>query len=215
MSVKDCGHHHNERKKMVRRLIMAVAALIILLAMVVFLVWAILQPHKPTFILQDVTLYNFTTTTAPPYILTTVTQLTISSKNPNGRIGIYYQKLDVYVTYREQQITAATLLPYSYQGHHDVAVWSPLVFGNAVPVSPYLQQVLSQDLNFGSMLIEVKIEGRVKWKVGTWVSGRYRLGVSCPAYLRFGNPTGGLPTMGPVVKLQLFQRCHVETTLVS
>ncbi|XP_062082565.1 NDR1/HIN1-like protein 1 [Humulus lupulus] len=214
MSVKDCGNHHDGRKKLIRRLIMAIAGLIILLSLVVFLVWAILHPEKPGFILQDVTIYNFTTTTVPPYILTTVTQLTISSKNPNDRIGIYYQKLDVCVTYRAQQITVATLLPPSYQGHHDVAVWSPLVYGNAVPISPFLQQVLSQDLNVGSMLVNVKIGGRVKWKVGTWVSGRYRLDVNCPAYLRFGNPTGVYP-VGPAVKLQLLQRCHVETALGS
>ncbi|PON47260.1 Late embryogenesis abundant protein [Trema orientale] len=214
MSVKDCGHHHDERKKLVRRLVMAAALLITLLALVIFLVWAILHPTKPRFVLQDVTVYNFTAANGPPYILTSTIQVTLSSKNPNDRIGIYYQKLDVYVTYRTQQITVATLLPSSYQGHHDVTVWSPFLSGYSVPISPYLQQVLSQDLNVGSMLVTVRIAGKVKWKVGSWVSGKYHLDVNCPAYLRFGNPTGGIP-VGPALKLQLLQSCHVETALGS
>ena len=214
MSAKDCHHHHEERKKLFSRLIMGVAGLIILLALVIFIIWAVLHPTKPNFVLQDVTVYNLTTTAGPPYILTSTIQVTISSKNPNDRIGIYYQKFDVYVTYRTQQITMATVLQPSYQGHHDVTVWSPFLYGNAVPISPYLQVVLSQDLNVGSMLVTVKMAGRVRWKVGSWVSGKYHLDVNCPAYLRFGNPTEGIP-VGPTLKFQLLQHCHVETAIGS
>ncbi|KAL5575937.1 hypothetical protein UlMin_017636 [Ulmus minor] len=218
MSAKDCGHHDEERRKLLRRILIAIAGLIILIAIVIFFIWAILHPTKPRFILQDVTIYNFSTAAGPPYTLTSYIQVTISSRNPNDHIGIYHRKLDVYATYRTQQITEATLLPGTYQGHKDTVVWSPFLVGSFVPISPYLQQGLSQDLNFGSILINVKIDGRIKWKVGSWISGTYHLYVNCPAFVRLGEPgaaAGGTVAVGPVMKFQLFQRCHVETALGS
>ncbi|GMN61168.1 hypothetical protein TIFTF001_030261 [Ficus carica] len=214
MSVKDCGNHHTERRKHVRYVVIGLGVVGVL-AVVILLIWAILHPTKPRFVLQDVTVYNFTFTPSagpPPYALTATMQVTLSSRNPNDRVGIYYNHLDVFTTYRGQQITAALLLPASYQGHGDVTIWSPVLFGNDVPISPYLQQVLSQDLNVGAMLVDVKIVGRVKWKVGSWVSGKYYLDVNCPAYVRFAGPTGMVP-VGPAVKLQVLQRCQVETGL--
>ena len=209
MSVKDCGHHrHEERRKLIRRILVWSAAFLSILSVVVLLTWAVLHPQKPRFILQDVTLYNFSASAAPPYALTAVVQATLASRNPNDRVGIYYRRLDAFLAYRGQQITAATLLPEGYQGFRDVAVWSPVLYGAAVPVAPRLQVALGQDLGAGSVLVDVKVAGGVRWKVGSWVSGKYRLDVNCPAYLRFSS----VP-VGPAMRIQLVQRCHVETAL--
>ncbi|KAF3439433.1 hypothetical protein FNV43_RR17711 [Rhamnella rubrinervis] len=214
MSVKNCGHHHYKRRKLYRRLLIGVAVLLGLIALVVFLVWIILRPSKPHFTLQDVTIYNFTVSPSLPYTLTTTMQITIGTTNPNDRIGIYYVNLDVYGSYRNQHITLPTVLPTSYQGHREVAVWSPMLYGYTVPVSPYLQQVLAQDLNVGAVLVNIKIDGRLKWKVGTWISGKYQLNVNCPAYIRFSEQNSGFG-VSSVMKFQLVQACSVETGLDS
>ncbi|KAG8371131.1 hypothetical protein BUALT_Bualt13G0054900 [Buddleja alternifolia] len=142
-----------------------------------------------------------------PNLLTTTLQITISSRNPNDRIGIYYDKIDVYAAYHSQQITLPTLLPATYQGHKDIAVWSPFTYGNAVPMAPYLAVSLNQDQMAGTVLINVKIDGRVRWKVGTFVSGRYHLFVNCPAYINFGNKNNAI-AVGSGMKYQLIMDCH-------
>lgn len=213
MSVKNCGHHHHDRRKLYRRLLIGIAALLGLIAFVVFLVWVILRPSKPHFTLQDVTVYNFTASPSPPYTLTTTMQMTITTTNPNDRIGIYYVKLDVYGTYRNQQISLPAVMPQAYQGHREVTVWSPFLSGDTVPISPYLQQYLAQDLNAGAVLVNIKIDGQLKWKVGTWISGKYHLDVNCPAYIRFGDQKSGFAVS--VMKFQLVQGCSVETALGS
>ncbi|KAJ1384550.1 Late embryogenesis abundant protein [Sesbania bispinosa] len=96
--------------------------------------------HKPRFILQGRHVFSFNLSSTgdtpspnhlpPPNTLTLSMQVTLSALNPNSRIGIYYQKLDAYASYRGQQISLATELPPTYQGHRDVSVWSPLLFGN-------------------------------------------------------------------------------------
>ncbi|KAK2996648.1 hypothetical protein RJ639_024270 [Escallonia herrerae] len=207
MSEKDCGHHEDEQRKLHRRLLTALLAFIIVILFIVLLVWLILRPTKPRFVLQDATVYAFNLSS--PNSLTSNLQVTLSSRNPNGRIGIYYDKLDVYATYRSQQITLPTLLPPTYQGHKDVTVWSPFLYGNAVPVAPYLADSLSQDQMAGTVLVHIKVYGRVRWKVGTFISGRYRLYVNCPAYIGFGSKNNGF-AVGPVIKFQLVQGCNVD-----
>ncbi|XP_050226912.1 NDR1/HIN1-like protein 1 [Mercurialis annua] len=200
MCEKKCDHH-DDKKEVYRRILWGVIGIIVIILVVIFLVWVILQPQKPKFILQDATVNALSFSTGTN-LLTSNLQLTLSTKNPNERIGIYYEKLDIYGSYRNQQITLATQLPRSYEGHKDITVWSPFLYGNSVPVSPYLGSALSQDLNAGAVLVNIKVDGTLKWKVGSWISRRYRINVNCPAYITFGHGVG--------IKYQFVLDCSVE-----
>lgn len=204
--VEDCGHHDAENKHH-RHIFIGILAVIITILVVIFLVWIVLQPHKPRVILQDTTIYGLNL--SDPNFLSSNMQVTISTKNPNDKIGIYYEKLDIYASYHNQQITLATELPPTYQGHNDVSVWSPFLYGDAVPVSPYLAVSINQDVNAGVLLFNIKINGKLKWKVGSWLSGRYRIFVNCPAYITLGSRSNGI-NIGTGIKYQIIQHCHVD-----
>ncbi|XVF46989.1 hypothetical protein PTKIN_Ptkin03bG0073100 [Pterospermum kingtungense] len=206
---KDCGRH-DEKKQLVKRIFIAIFGLLVVLGIVVLLVWAILHPAKPRFILQDVSIYAFNLT--PPNYLTINMQVTVASRNPNDRIGISYQKLDIFATYRNQMITLPTLLPRTYQGHQDVTVWSPFLYCNAVPVASFLEAGLSQDMDAGLVLMHIKVSGHLKWKVGNWVSGWYQINVNCPAYISFSDRSKSIQ-VGAARKYQLVQTCSVEISL--
>lgn len=207
MTAKDCGHREEEQRTLHRRLFAALLAFVVLVLFVILLIWLILRPSKPHFVLQDATVYAFNV--SAPNFLTSNFQITLSSRNPNARIGIYYDKLDLYATYRNQQITLPTQLPTSYQGHKDVTVWSPFLYGTSVPVAPYLAAGLGEDQMAGTVLVNIRVYGRVRWKVGTFISGRYHLDVNCPAFITFGNKNNGF-AVGPAVKYQLVQSCNVD-----
>ena len=123
----------------------------------------------------------------------TCAQVTIASRNPNDRVGVYYKTLDAFTTYRDEPVTVPVSMPSIYQGHKDVSVWSPVMSGDAVPVAQYVADAMKQDIAAGYVLLHVKVEGRVKWKVGSWVSGGYHLFVTCPvlqrrAFMSFYQP---------------------------
>ncbi|CAN1193286.1 NDR1/HIN1-like protein 1 [Linum perenne] len=185
MCNKECGHDDSDDNKsgaMKSYIIMAVAALVII-GLTILILWAILRPTKPTFILQDATLYALNLTNSNLFLTTTL-QVTLSSRNPNRRIGIDYTKLGIYASYRNQQITLSTQLPQGYLGTKDITVWSPFLYGVTLPVSPALVQAVGQDLSAGVLILNVKMYGRLKWKLGSWLSGKYHIAVNCPAYLR-------------------------------
>ncbi|XP_062112505.1 NDR1/HIN1-like protein 1 [Humulus lupulus] len=205
---KDCGNHGKKRQKLYKRICAGILIFNFIVLVMILIIWAILQPSKPRFILQDVTVYAFNTSV--PNFLTSNFQVTISSRNPNDKIGVYYDRLDVFAVYHDQQITYRTRIPPTYQGHKDVNVWSPFVYGNLVPVAPFNSMALTQDQATGAVMIMFKIDGRVRWKVGTFISGRYHFYVKCSAYINLGNKNSGIMVGENAVKYQLVQRCSVN-----
>lgn len=53
---------------------------------------------------------------------------------------------------------------------------------------------VGRDQTAGKLVLNMKVNGRLRWKVGTWVSGKYRFNVNCVAVLAFGPtiPSGPL-----------------------
>lgn len=184
----DCSdYYHDEHHKLTRRILIGILALAALMLIIIILILIILRPTKPRFTLQDATLYNFniSSTSELPYSTLNLTmQATLSAHNPNDKIGIFYRFLDVYVSYRGQQVSKTVVLPPSYQDNKDITVWSPYLYGVEVPMPQYMVETLKEDENAGALMVKVVVEGGVKWKVGSWVSGMYHLHVNCPAYVR-------------------------------
>ncbi|KAI4364172.1 hypothetical protein MLD38_020300 [Melastoma candidum] len=212
MSVKagECHKHGHGKRKILRRLCVGLLVFNFFLLLTVLLAWAVIQPRKPRFVLQDITVYAFNTSV--PNFLTSNFEVTILSRNPNSKLGIYYDRLDVYITYNNQEVTLRTIIPPSYQGHKDVVVWSPFVYGTMVPIAPYNSLALGQDQAVGGVQIAVKINGRVRWKVGTFITGRYHLYVKCPALLSLGDrplPPNGIVVGENAVKYQVAESCSV------
>ncbi|KZV17386.1 hypothetical protein F511_23069 [Dorcoceras hygrometricum] len=205
MKAKHCGHnpHHHHRKKLYRCLVAAILGFIVLALLLILVIYLILRPTKPQFVLQEATFYAFNLSAAN--LLSTSLRVTLSSRNPNDRIGIYYDELQVYGAYHSQQITSPSLLPSSYQGQKDTTVWSSNLNGNSVAVAPNLGVELKQD----RLMINVRVDGRIRWRVAAYISGKYHLHVNCPAYVSFGSESNGV-SMGPAINYQLIMKCHVH-----
>ncbi|KAL1196942.1 NDR1/HIN1-like protein 1 [Cardamine amara subsp. amara] len=212
MTSKDCGSHHSDSspRKIFRRVILPIIIILFIILLVILFIWAILQPSKPRFILQDATVFNFNVSGNPPDLLSSNFQVTLSSRNPNDKIGIYYDRLDVYASYGSQQITFATSIPSTYQGHKEVNVWSPFIGGSSVPVAPYNALSLAEDQTRGAIMLLIRLNGRVRWKVGAFITGTYHLHVRCPAYINFGNSAAGVIVGYNAVKYTLVTTCSVS-----
>ncbi|EHA8591020.1 NDR1/HIN1-like protein 1 [Cocos nucifera] len=202
-----CDDDCCKRRRLYRVIFAWILAFIILILLIILITWLVLRPTKPKFYLQDASVSAFNVS-SPDNLLSSTIQVTISTRNPNDRVGIYYDRVDVFASYKYQQITPATSVPPFYQGHNDIDLWSPYLCGVSVPVAPYLVESLSQDQSSGFLLVHVKIDGRIRWKVGSWISGHYHLFVTCPTFLSFQSGKG--VDDPPVIKLQQISTCSVD-----
>lgn len=69
---------------------------------------------------------------------------------------------------------------------------------------------MNQDEIAGTVMVNVRVDGRIRWKVGTFISGRYHLYVNCPAYINFGGRNNGIAVGPAAIKYQLIMDCHVD-----
>lgn len=208
MTIKDCGHHKDKKKILIKRIIIGTTISVSVVILTYLIARAIIKPSKPTFVLQDATLYNFNLT--GPAQLTSLFQVTVQAKNPNDKAGIMYDKLITYATYHDQQITLPTTIPPTYQDTNGMNVWSPFLRGDSVPVAPYIGALINNDLQMGSVGLVIKLDGRVKWKLGCFHSAPYHIHVNCRAFIPMGDPNSGILVAKNVMKYQLIQGCSVS-----
>lgn len=208
MSIKDCGHHKDHKKERLRRIFAGVLIFLFVVLLVILIIWAVLRPAKPKLILQDATVYGFNLTGST--LLTSVFQVTVQSRNPNDKIGIYYDRLVTYATYNDQQITLPTGIPPTYQDTKGMNIWSPYLQGQKVPIAPYIGMQIEQARSMGTVQLVIKMDGRVRFRVGSFVSGSYRIHVNCPAIIPFGNDNAGVMVGNNAIKYQLIQNCDVS-----
>ncbi|XP_057507167.1 NDR1/HIN1-like protein 26 [Actinidia eriantha] len=179
------GFNNNKRHK---KLFYAFSTFFLSILCFIFLVWLILHPSKPDFSLKEANIYQLNIST-PHNLLNSSIQLTLLSKNPNNKVGIYYDKLQVYASYKDQEITVDSSLPPFYQGHGERNMLSAELAGTGLPVGPTSGYEVGRDRTAGKMILSLKVNGRLRWKVGTWVSGRYSFNVNCVAIMDFGSNT--------------------------
>lgn len=85
-------------------------------------------------------------------------------------------------------------IPPFYQNNGESNVISASLFGTGVPVEPGFRYEVGRDQSVGKLVLNLKGNGRLRWKIGSWVSGKYRLNVNCVSIMDFGPtiPTGPL-----------------------
>ncbi|KAG5019276.1 hypothetical protein AAZX31_06G130600 [Glycine max] len=171
-SPKHCADKEGLKIKNYKKIYFTFSAFFITILLLILVIWLILHPAKPQFSLKEVDIFQLNL--SGPNLNSSI-QLTLLSKNPNQKVGIYYDEIQLYATYKGQQITGDTPVPPFYQGQEESNLITASLVGNALPVAPSLGYELGRDQIVGRLVLNLKANGKLRWKVGTWVSGRYSI----------------------------------------
>ncbi|VFQ79225.1 unnamed protein product [Cuscuta campestris] len=214
--------HRYERRQqfnlgLIRQFCGALFTSIVIFTLIGLIAWAVLQPLPPSFVLEHTTLSSYNLS-IPDLIFSPTLQVRIWYHNPNRRIEIYYDKLKVYAAYYDRQVTQSADIPPIYQGDNDTNVLSPTLLGNNSILSYYVVPNLLRDQDDGAFWIAVKIDGRVMFRVGDFVSEPFHLHVSCPAHIPFfpNSSRGSGFVVGPkaAAKYPLSRTCAVSVPTI-
>jgi len=200
---KHCHNHDPWWKKSPCMIFLLVLLLFLFIVLLVILViFLVLHPHKPRFYLQNATVRELNVSDG---LLTSNLQFTVVSHNPNDRIGVLYDSLSTYVSYLGQQITDECPLPTFYQDDNGMNFLPTILYGNSVPLAAVVCEQLNYERQNGLLSLSLRMDGTIRWKVGSWTSGHYHLNVNCWAILGMNNNG-----FGGQVPPQPGTRCHVE-----
>ncbi|XP_039142347.1 NDR1/HIN1-like protein 26 [Dioscorea cayenensis subsp. rotundata] len=178
-SPEHCANKGLNIKKLNKKILYGLSTFIFSIFSLLLFIYFILHPSNPQFYLKNTNLYQLTS------LSNSTIDITLMSKNPNSHVGIYYDKLNVYTTYKGEEITDISELPPFYQGQGETSFLSTSMQGSGMTVSTSLGYEFGRDRSSGKLLLGVKLDGRLRWKVWFWVFGRYPLHVSCTVVISF------------------------------
>ena len=89
-------------------------------------------------------------------------------------------------------------------------MWSPFVYGTAVPIAPYNSVALGEEKDRGFVGLMIRADGTVRWKVRTLITGKYHIHVRCQAFINLGNKAAGVLVGDNAVKYTLANKCSVN-----
>ncbi|KAL3754263.1 hypothetical protein ACJRO7_001491 [Eucalyptus globulus] len=181
-SPQHCARRGFSIDKRHKKLLLAFLTTLTSFVALVILVWLILHPAKPQFTIKEADIDQLNISSP---CLNSSIQLTLLAENPNGKVGIYYDDLQAYAAYRGQQITVGSTLPPFYQGYQHSDLLTASLVGNGLPVADSLGYQVERDQTAGKLALSIKLNGQLRWKVGTWVSRKNMLNVNCVVVMAF------------------------------
>ncbi|KAL6509219.1 hypothetical protein OROGR_022529 [Orobanche gracilis] len=185
-SPKHCANKQSiNLHKFNKKIFIYLSSLLLPLLSLIFLVWLILHPKKPRFSL-DQAVVNQLDLSSPPPLLNSSIQLTLRSNNPNTKVGIHYDEFLITASYEGEKITRETAVPPFYQEHGERSTISASLVGTQQPVGPSFSYRVRRDEGIGELVLGFEVNGRLRWKMGSWVSGRHRFAVNCVSVMPFG-----------------------------
>lgn len=150
-------------------------ALLSVIAVVIFVTWLAIRPHKPRYHLDS---GNVTSLAISNGTISTSMNFNISSRNPNERVGIFYDSMEALVIYDYVKIANASV-PKFFQSQKNTTVVTPLVKGHSIHVDSGTYTTLKSESLLGQLKVEVKLIASIRFKVGRWTSRHYKMRVSC------------------------------------
>ncbi|KAJ7971654.1 Late embryogenesis abundant protein [Quillaja saponaria] len=168
-----CGCLFNCLLSLVCKLICTV---VVIIGIAVLIVWLIFRPNKVKFHVTEATLieFNFTNNTLR-YDLA----LNMTVRNPNKRIGIYYDTIEATTFYEDQRF-GMQYLPTFYQGHKNTSVLSPVFKGQQlVLLGTEEMSEFNNDKTDGEYNIDLKLYLRIRFKFGIFKVGIFKPRIKC------------------------------------
>lgn len=170
-----------------RRFLSIIVALAVIAGIAILITWLALRPQRPKFHVENVTVSQLKVINNE---LNATMQFNMSARNPNKKMGIYYDLIGVGASYRHQKI-GWNRLPGFYQGHKNTTVITFPLSAQSLFLTTDLSSHLLGDRATGSVDMTVRLDAIVRFKVGSWRTREHSMSVYCDVSVDWNNSTTG------------------------
>ncbi|XP_042476969.1 NDR1/HIN1-like protein 3 [Macadamia integrifolia] len=181
-------------------LLKIIFSIVLVLGIIVLVFWLVLRPNKIKFYVVDASLTEFNLT---GNTLSYDLALNMTIRNPNKKIGVYYDRIEARAYYDDIMFGSTTLSPF-YQGHKNTSMLSPSFKGDSqMSLDSQALSEYKTETSSGEYYVDVKLYLRVRFKIGKVKTSHMKPKVKCDLKVPLvsnRNSAGGFDTT----------KCHLD-----
>ncbi|KAJ4823748.1 hypothetical protein Tsubulata_005573 [Turnera subulata] len=168
-----------------------VLSLVVIIGLAALIFWLIFRPiNKVKFHVTDVSLteFNFTNNNNLRYNLS----MDVTIRNPNKKIGVYYDRIEARAYYQDQRFSSVFLTPF-YQGHKNTTVLHPVFQGQQlVLLGADETTTYNKEKTSGIYSIDIKLYLKIRFKLGKIKTNKFKPKMECDLKIPFNAADGRL-----------------------
>lgn len=169
-------------------------SLIVTAGVLALILYFIFRPQMIAATVDSASLTQFALGPANPALLQYNLSVDMTVRNPNKRVGLYYDRVEALALFDGQRFGFAPLDPF-FQGHQASTDLKPAFGGQKVLDGDVTQSNLRTQLAAGAVEVEVKLNAKLRVKVWAFKVPGPRARISCP--LSIPAPGGAAPAFKP------------------
>ncbi|KAJ0028315.1 hypothetical protein Pint_36147 [Pistacia integerrima] len=157
-------------------LLKIILSIVVIVGLAALIVWLIFRPINPIkFHVTDAQLteFNLTSNNNLQYKLA----VNITIRNPNKKIGIYYDRIEARAYYENQRLASQMLTPF-YQGHKTTSVLSSTFDSQQILLGEDLQD-FNQEKTSGIYSVDVKLYLKIRFRLGKIKTPKLKPVIKC------------------------------------
>ncbi|XP_006400795.2 uncharacterized protein At1g08160 [Eutrema salsugineum] len=166
----------HRRRSLVCYVFLVILTLIFIVATGFLITWIVTKPKKLHYTLENASVEKFNLT--DDNHVSGTFKFTIRSQNPNHRISVYYNSVEIFVKFKDQTLAFDTIEPFHQPRMNITQIDDTLVAQN-VPVSKSNGKNLRAQTSLGKIDLEVYVKARVRFQVGIWKSSHRTVKIEC------------------------------------
>ncbi|KAJ6747934.1 LATE EMBRYOGENESIS ABUNDANT (LEA) HYDROXYPROLINE-RICH GLYCOPROTEIN FAMILY [Salix purpurea] len=151
--------------------------LILVIGLIAGTLYLVFQPKLPKFSIDSlqITTFNLTSNSS----LSATFNVTITAKNPNKKVGVYYEGgSHISVWYTGTNLCQGSL-PKFYQGHRNTTVLNVLLSGQTDDGSTLITSLQQQQQQTGTIPLNLRVNQPVRIKLGKLKLMKVKFRVRC------------------------------------
>ncbi|GKV31916.1 hypothetical protein SLEP1_g40570 [Rubroshorea leprosula] len=181
-------------------LLKLIVTAVVIVGLAVLIFWLVVRPNKVKFSVTDASLTQFNLS---DNYLNYNLALNITVRNPNKKIGIYYDRIEANAYYEDERFDTETLTPF-YQGHKNTSYLNPVFKGqNLLVLGTEQLSEYNQEKSSGTYSIDVKLNLRIRFKVWKFKIGKFKPKIECDLKVPLSSSDGSLAGSVETTKCKL------------
>ncbi|KAI3822838.1 hypothetical protein L1987_10437 [Smallanthus sonchifolius] len=186
MTQNPVGETHSN---LFRIIAIVLLALVVLVGLTILIIWLTVKPKKLVYSIDDGSIHNYNLSNANH--LNATYNFILRAYNPNKKVSVYYDKVDIAVLYDDDTISRGTIDPF-HQPKRNATRFKLNLASHDVSLREEVARDLKVERSSGRVEMVVNFKARIRFKVGAWKSRHYHMKVSCaPIMVHFSTSSKG------------------------